>query len=159
MRRKPLDQMTCSIAKALDVVGDPWTMLIVRDALLGVTRFDQFSTRLGIPRATLTARLDQLCEADVLERRAYQERPLRHEYVLTEKGQALRSMVVVLMRWGDEWVRDDRPPTTLVDADSGAPVDPVLVDRVTGRPLDELDVRAVGPVTRGTPADAPSRVL
>ena len=69
MRRKPLDRMDCSIAKALDIVGDPWTMLILRDALLGVKRFETFSTRLGIPRATLSARLDHLCERGVLEQR------------------------------------------------------------------------------------------
>ena len=69
MRRKPLDRMDCSIAKALDIVGDPWTMLILRDALLGVKRFESFSTRLGIPRATLSARLDHLCDRGVLEQR------------------------------------------------------------------------------------------
>ena len=75
MRRKPLDRMDCSIAKALDIVGDPWTMLILRDALLGVKRFESFSTRLGIPRATLSARLDHLCDRGVLQPRRYQERP------------------------------------------------------------------------------------
>jgi len=151
--------MTCSIAKALDVVGDPWTMLILRDALLGVTRFEQFSERLGIPRATLTARLDHLCDTDVLERRRYQDRPPRSEYVLTDKGRALRPVVLTLMQWGDQWVRDDSPPTSLVDADTGEFVELVLVDRSTGTPLDELDVRAVGPVTRGTPVDSTDRAL
>lgn len=155
MRRKPLDQMACSIARALDVVGDPWTMLVVRDALLGVTRFEDFSARLGIPRATLASRLEQLCDSGVLERLPYQQRPRRVEYVLTDKGRALRPVVVTLMQWGDKWVRSDSPPTTLLDADDGHAIDPVLVDRGTGIALTDLAVRAVGPVTDGIrrPAD------
>ena len=149
MRRKPLDGMTCSIARALDVVGDPWTMLILRDGLLGVTRFEDFSERLGIPRATLTSRLDGLCERRVMERRPYQERPPRSEYVLTPRGLALRPVVLTLMQWGDAWARDDEPPTHLTDARTGRRLDPVLVDRASGTPLDELPVRAVGEVTRG----------
>ncbi|MGH9134806.1 MAG: winged helix-turn-helix transcriptional regulator [Ilumatobacteraceae bacterium] len=149
MRRKRLDGMDCSIAKALDVVGDPWTMLILRDALLGVRRFESFSTRLAIPRATLSARLDDLCERDVLERRSYAARPGRVEYVLTEKGRALRPVVVTLMQWGDQWMRHDDPPTIIVDSDTGAVVDPVLVDRATGVPLDAMRVHAVGPVVDG----------
>ena len=149
MRRKPLDQMVCSIAKALDVVGDPWTMLVVRDALLGVTRFDDFSARLGIPRATLVARLRQLCARGVLERRQYQEHPPRDEYVLTEMGRALRPVVVTLMQWGDEWLRTDASPTQLIDATDGRRLDPILVDRETGTPLADLPVRAVGQVADG----------
>lgn len=149
MRRKRLDQMDCSIAKALDVVGDPWTMLIIRDALLGVTRFEDFSSRLGVPRATLAARLDGLVERGVMERVAYQEKPPRDEYRLTAKGRALWPVTVTLMRWGDEWVRDDQPPTRLVETETGRVVEPVLTDRRTGVPLDELRVRAKGPVVDG----------
>jgi DNA-binding HxlR family transcriptional regulator len=149
MRRKQLDHMQCSIAKALDVVGDPWTMLILRDALLGVTRFDDLSRRLEIPRATLSARLDHLCDTGVMERRQYQDRPPRDEYVLTAKGRALRPVVLTLMQWGDQWVRDDEPPTHLVDAASGRAIDPVLVDRSSGVPIDDLRVRTIGPVTEG----------
>ena len=159
MRRKQLDHMQCSIAKALDVVGDPWTMLILRDALLGVNRFEDFSTRLGVPRATLTARLDHLCAAGVLERRRYQERPPRDEYALTDKGRALRPVVVTLMRWGDEWIRDDDPPTLLVDEATGARIDPVLVDRATGTALDDLEVRAIGAVTAGITVRGADRAL
>ena len=159
MRRKQLDQMQCSIAKALDVVGDPWTMLILRDALLGVTRFEELFTRLSIPRATLTARLDHLCTTSVLERRRYQDRPPRDEYVLTDKGRALRPVVVTLMRWGDEWIRDDDPPTHLVDEATGAFIEPVLVDRTTGIPLDDLHVRAVGRVADGITARDTARAL
>jgi DNA-binding HxlR family transcriptional regulator len=149
MRRKPLNEMSCSIARALDVLGDPWTLLIVRDALLGVRRFEELSARLGIPRATLTARLDLLCDAGLLKKVPYQDGPPRSEYLLTAKGEATRPVVVTLMQWGDRWARDDDPPTRLVEAGTGRAVDPVLVDRVTGVPLDELGVRAVGPVTEG----------
>jgi DNA-binding HxlR family transcriptional regulator len=151
--------MQCSIAKALDVVGDPWTMLILRDALLGVTRFEELFTRLGVPRATLTARLDHLCDSGVLARRPYQDRPPRDEYVLTDKGRALRPVVVTLMQWGDEWVRHDDPPTHLIDEATGARIDPVLVDRTTGIPLDDVQVRAVGRVADGITARATTRAL
>jgi DNA-binding HxlR family transcriptional regulator len=141
--------MSCSIAKALDVVGDPWTLLIVRDALLGVTRFDTFASRLGLPRTTLSARLDHLVARGVMERRRYSERPPRFEYLLTEAGRALRPVVLTLMMWGDEWLRDDEPPTRLIDARDGHPIVPALVDLATGIPLAQLDVRAVGPLAEG----------
>ncbi len=159
MRRKQLDTMSCSIAKAIDVVGDPWTLLLIRDALLGVTRFEAFARRLGIPRATLTARLDHLITTGVLAAREYRSSPPRLEYVLTDKGRALAPVVVMLMRWGDEWARDDEPPTTLVDVADGHLVDPVLVDRSSGRPLGELRVRAVGPVTEGIDDREPGATL
>jgi DNA-binding HxlR family transcriptional regulator len=153
MRRKALGGMGCSIAKALDVVGDPWTLLILRDALVGVTRFADFSDRLGIPRATLTSRLDMLCESGVMQRESYQDNPPRSAYVLTDKGRALSPVVISLMQWGDQWLREDDPPTTLVDADTGEPIDPVLVDRTTGVPLEDLAVAAVGAVTQGISPD------
>ena len=140
MKRKPLGHMNCSIAQTLDVVGDPWTLLIVRDALFGTTRFDDFRQSLGIPRATLSSRLDTLVEHEVMERRRYQERPERHEYVLTEKGRDLRRVMVSLLQWGDAWSHLDPPPVTLVDLDSGEPIEPTYVDRRTGRPLSELRV-------------------
>lgn len=146
MRRASTRSMECSIAKALDLVGDPWTMLVVRDALLGVRHFADFQRRLGIPRATLAARLDQLCTDGILRRT---DAGSRIAYEPTEKGVALQPVVVTLMRWGDEWVRDDAPPTRLVEAGTGRAVDPVLVDRRSGRPLADLDVRAVGPVAEG----------
>jgi DNA-binding HxlR family transcriptional regulator len=139
MRRKDTGTMTCSIARALDVVGDPWTLLVVRDLLLGVERFDEFVDRLGIPRATLSARLAGLAAAGIVARDD-------GRYRLTEKGRALQPVIVTLMRWGDTWARHDAPPTTLVDARDGRVLDPVLVDRTSGLALDDLPVRATGPV-------------
>jgi DNA-binding HxlR family transcriptional regulator len=132
--------MNCSIAQTLDVVGDPWTLLIVRDALFGTTRFDDFRRSLGIPRATLAARLDTLVEHGVMERRRYQERPERHEYVLTDKGRDLRRVMISLLQWGDTWSDLDPPPVTLVDLDTDEPIEPTYVDTRTGRPLSDLRV-------------------
>jgi DNA-binding HxlR family transcriptional regulator len=140
MKRKPLAHMNCPIAQTLDVVGDPWTLLIVRDALFGTTRFDDFRRSLGIPRATLAARLDTLVEHGVMERRRYQERPERHEYVLTDKGRDLRRVMISLLQWGDTWSDLDPPPVTLVDLDTDEPIEPTYVDTRTGRPLSDLRV-------------------
>lgn len=142
MKRRSTADMQCSIARSLDVLGDPWTMLIVRDALLGVRRFDDWVRRLGVPRATLAARLAHLCEHDVLLADG-------DGYRLTPKGRALQPVIITLMQWGDQWQRDDPPPTRFVDAATAAPIVPVLVDRATNRPLAELEVRAVGPIAAG----------
>jgi len=140
MKRASLGHMNCSIAQTLDVVGDPWTLLIVRDALFGIKRFDDFRRSLGIPRATLTSRLDTLVEHGVMERRRYQDRPERHEYVLTERGRDLRRVMVSMLQWGDKWSSLPEPPVTLIDADTGDEIEPVYVDRRSGRPLSELNV-------------------
>jgi len=140
MKRRSTAGMDCSIARALDVLGDSWTMLLVRDAMLGVGRFDDWIRRLGIPRATLSARLSRLVEHGVMSHAL-------GGYRLTPKGRALLPVLVTLMQWGDAWQRDDPPPTHFVDESTGAAIEPVLVDRTTATPLAELRVRAVGPVT------------
>jgi DNA-binding HxlR family transcriptional regulator len=140
MKRKPLAHVNCSIAQTLDVVGDPWTLLIVRDALFGTTRFDDFRRSLGIPRATLASRLDTLVDHGVLERRRYQERPERHEYVLTDKGRDLRRVMISLLQWGDTWSDLDPPPVTLVDLDTDEPIEPTYVDTRTGRALSDVRI-------------------
>lgn len=100
----------CSIARTLEVVGERWTLLIVRDAMLGYTRFDQFAERLGLAPNVLTRRLRALEEAGVMERRRYQERPVRHEYVLTERGRALLPVLLSLMAFGDAQLSPDGAP-------------------------------------------------
>lgn len=92
----------CSVARALEVVGERWTLLIIRDISLGVNRFDALAESLGLSRNLLKARLDHLIDEGVLERRRYQERPERYEYVLTPKGRGLWPAVFHLMKWGDE---------------------------------------------------------
>jgi DNA-binding HxlR family transcriptional regulator len=91
----------CSVARALEVVGERWTLLIVREALMGVRRFDDFRESLGLARSVLTARLNHLVDEGVFERRQYQSRPERYEYQLTAKGRQLGPVVVHLMHWGD----------------------------------------------------------
>lgn len=101
MLERAYPSQVCSVARALEVVGERWTLLIVRDALLGVTRFEDFRARLGVASNVLAARLDRLCAEDLLERRAYQERPERHEYVPTAKARELFPALFALMKWGD----------------------------------------------------------
>jgi DNA-binding HxlR family transcriptional regulator len=104
MRRASFADANCSIAQALEVVGEWWTLLILRDAFLGVTRFGEFQQRLGIAPNILTARLDTLVAAGVMERRTYEEARGRGDYVLTRKGRALWPVLVTLRQWGDEWI-------------------------------------------------------
>ncbi len=101
MLRRTYDNQLCSIARTLEVVGERWTFLIIRDALLGANRFDTFLTSLGIARNVLTDRLNSLVEHGVFERVPYQDRPLRYEYRLTTKGHELTSIILSLMEWGD----------------------------------------------------------
>ena len=143
MRRKSYADMNCSVAQALELVGDPWTLLIVRDVFWGHHRFSEFQERLGIARNTLTDRLGVLVDAGVLVKSAYQTNPERFEYRPSEKGRALAPVIITLMRWGDEWSDLPEPPVRLVDRDTGTLLDPVLIDRETGRPLDEIRLRVV----------------
>lgn len=153
MKRKSLADMNCSVARALDVVGDPWTLLIVRDVFWGYHRFGEFQERLGIPRNTLTDRLHTLVESGVLDKIPYQDNPERFEYRLTDKGRALSPVIITLLQWGDEWSDVGEPPVRLVDRDTGRPLTLSLYDEATGRRLDEIGVRAVGePVDGGRTA-------
>jgi DNA-binding HxlR family transcriptional regulator len=154
MRRKSFADMNCSVAQALEVVGDPWTLLVVRDALFGVRRFDTFQERLGIPRNTLANRLDLLVRHGVLERRQYQDRPARHEYVPTSKGRDLQPVLLMLMRWGDRWGCLDDAPLRFVDRSTGDPIEAEVIDTMSGRPLAELAIRPVGP--RAASPDEPT---
>lgn len=104
----------CSIQRTLDVIGDRWTLLILRDVFRGVRRFSQIQSDLGIAKNLLTDRLGALVAADVVEKVPYQDRPVRHEYRLTAKGRALSPALVALMRWGDDWCVEGAAPTELV---------------------------------------------
>lgn len=103
MPRKSLTHLECSVANTVEFVTDSWTVLILRDAFLGIRRFDQFVESLGIARNTLTSRLEQLVEADVLETRPYQDNPVRYEYRLTEKGKDLFDVLMTLWAYGERW--------------------------------------------------------
>lgn len=110
MKWNDLASERCSLSRALSAVGDRWTLLILRDAFLKVRRFDEFEASLKISRRSLTERLQALVEDGLLERRPYSERPLRHEYRLTEKGLALYPALLALVHWGDEWYGDGNGP-------------------------------------------------
>lgn len=113
----------CSIQRTLDVIGDRWTLLILRDVFRGVRRFSLIQADLGIARNLLTDRLNTLVDADVLERVPYHERPLRHEYRLTQKGRDLSPALVALMRWGDRYCGGGEVPTELVHDACGTRVE------------------------------------
>jgi DNA-binding HxlR family transcriptional regulator len=112
----------CSVAKTLEVIGERWTMLIVRDALLGVRRFDDFQRSLGVSRGVLAARLDWLCDEGILERRRYRESPERFEYRLTQKGRDLWPVLMALVRWGDRYEAEEGPPRIIFHRDCGGEV-------------------------------------
>lgn len=103
MPRKSLSHLECSVANTVEFVSDSWTVLILRDAFLGVRRFDQFVESLGIARNTLTSRLDQLIDSGLLEARPYQDNPVRNEYRLTEKGKDLFDVLMTLWAYGERW--------------------------------------------------------
>lgn len=121
-------EQDCSIARTLEVIGERWTLLILRDAFKGVRRFDDIQHDLGIARNLLTDRLQKLVAHGILERRLYQARPARYEYRLTPKGVDLSPALVALMRWGDKHLcRDTGPPLELVHSACGEPIDQQFV--------------------------------
>jgi DNA-binding HxlR family transcriptional regulator len=129
MKRTSFAGMSCSVARTLDVVGEWWSLLVLRDAFTGVRRFEDFQRSLGIARNILADRLQTLVDYGVLERRLYHERPERYEYRLTEKGFDLYPVLLSLMRWGDRWATEemDQPPMVLTHKACGHDVMPVLV--------------------------------
>ena len=156
MLKRDYDGQVCSIARTLEIVGERWTLLIVRDAFLGLRRFDQFQESLGIARNVLTDRLNRLVEEGILERVRYSERPERHEYLLTEKGRGLNVALTALRQWGDEYVADP-PPRELRRRSDGTPVRAALVphDAETLR-ADEVElVRVPAGATGAPPAPPP----
>jgi DNA-binding HxlR family transcriptional regulator len=139
MRRTRFDDWPCPIARTTDLIGDWWTPLVMREAFLGRRRFEEFSEALGAPRAVLTARLKRLCDEGMLQRVAYQERPARFEYHLTDKGRAFWDVLAAMWRWGTDWLWEgdtEDPPLVLKDRDTGAVVQPVVIDEHSGERLD-----------------------
>lgn len=143
MRWDDLAKEACPVARGLSVIGDRWTMLVLRDCFLGVRRFEQMQERLGITRHVLTDRLRKLEAAGVLRREAYQQRPLRHEYRLTDRGKALYPLMVSLIEWANANVpAPGEPAVTLVSHETGEPIAPVLVDANTGKEINHRSVTA-----------------
>ena len=130
MLKRDYEGQNCSIARALEVVGERWTLLIVRDAFLGLRRFDEFQESLGIARNVLTDRLNRLVEEGILERARYSERPERHEYRLTAKGRELNIALTGLRQWGDTYL-SEKPPRLLRRKTDRKPVVAALVPKGT----------------------------
>jgi DNA-binding HxlR family transcriptional regulator len=138
------ESQTCSVAATLDVVGERWSLLIVRNVMLGLRRFEEMQQNLGIARNVLQSRLRSLVEQGVLERRAYQERPARYEYRLTDKGLDLWPTIVALMQWGDRHAAAPAgPPIVLEHRDCGGSVDDHRICARCGERLEVRDVRAL----------------
>ncbi len=136
MQRTSFGDMPCPIARSLEHVGEWWSILILREAFNGRTRFDEFRDALGVAPNMLTRRLKALVAAGLLERRRYCERPPRDEYVLTERGRDFRPVLLSLMTWGNRHFAPEGPRVQIVNAQTGEPADPVLVDRATGLLID-----------------------
>jgi len=146
MQRKSFEGMRCPIARSLERVGEWWSILILRDAFLGLTRFDEFQKSLGIAPNMLARRLGGLVESGLLERRLYSERPKREEYVLTERGQDFRPVLWAMLAWGNRHFAPEGASVVVVDSETGAQADPVLIDGISGRRLDSPAFRsAPGP--------------
>ena len=135
--------MHCSVAQCLEVVGEWWTLLIVRDAFLGVTRFDEFQERLGISRNVLGQRLARPTQAGVLTKVPYSQHPPRFDYRLTERGRDLWPVIDAMRQWGDKHAAPDGPPLRLIHAKCGRISEPQLVCSACGEPSGARDVKAI----------------
>ncbi|CAN5658066.1 helix-turn-helix domain-containing protein [soil metagenome] len=136
MKRTRLEDRECPLSRTIDIVGEWWTILLLHDLFDGYSRFDQFEKNLKISSGILATRLKSLVDDGLVERRPYQTRPTRYEYVLTEKGRSLRPVLVALAAWGNSPLAPEDRSMILVDAETGVEVDPVIVDSATGRRLD-----------------------
>jgi DNA-binding HxlR family transcriptional regulator len=149
VERKSFADMHCSVAQCLEVVGEWWSLLIIRDVFLGIRRFDQFQERLGISRNILNQRLSRLVDEGVLEKLPYSERPPRYEYRLTKKGRDLWPVLTAMRQWGDTYAAPDGPPLKIVHNACGKQSRAVMTCSACGEPIGPRDVRAVaGPGDR-----------
>jgi DNA-binding HxlR family transcriptional regulator len=146
MQRTSFNNAACPAARALESVGDWWSMLILRDAFQGVTRFDGFQKSLGVAPNILTRRLKHLTDEGLFERRLYSERPPRHEYVLTDKGRDFFPVLMALCAWGNRHLPPEEVAMRLGNPETGEDREPLLIDRVTGRAfLPEETILKPGP--------------
>jgi DNA-binding HxlR family transcriptional regulator len=153
VQRKSFADLNCSIAQALEVVGEWWTMLIVRDCFFGITRFEDFHERLGISRNVLTDRLEHLVAHGVLVPVPYQEHPVRRDYRLTDKGRDLWLVLTALRQWGDRWEAEEGPPVILEHKTCGHETNAVAICSACAAPLEVRELRLrPGPGAVGRPA-------
>jgi DNA-binding HxlR family transcriptional regulator len=157
MLGRTYDSEVCSIARALEVVGERWSLLIVRNALFaGSTRFSDFQRSLGIATNVLKSRLDGFVEAGIMQRRQYSEQPELYEYLLTDKGRDLAPALIALTEWGDRWAAPDGPPILYRHSTCGSDVGHQVVCSTCGRVDDPAEVRALP--GSGMPADRAERM-
>jgi DNA-binding HxlR family transcriptional regulator len=142
MLGRTYDSQTCSVAGSLEVVGERWSLLIVRDAFMGARRFEDFQRRTGAARNVLAARLNLLVEEGIFKRAQYQEHPVRHEYRLTEKGQDLWPVIVALLKWGDRYVYPGNEPIRLVHKGCGGEINDRRICGTCGAQLGPRDAQA-----------------
>lgn len=158
MKHKSNETSTCPVARSLDVIGEWWSLLIIRDAMVGVKRFSEFERRLGMAKNILSARLKRLVEAGVLQIVPASDGSAYQEYDLTEKGKALLPTLVALRQWGEQFMfRSGEPRSSLVDRKKGKPVAKLEVHSVDGKPLMLDDVEVILPSTK-TSGTSPVRV-
>ena len=136
---------TCSIARTLDLVGEKWALLAVREVFLGNHRFDEMVRRIGAPRDTLAARLRTLVAAGIIERRQYSEHPARFEYHLTNAGRELYPVILTLMRWGDQHLAGDDGPPLVLEHHCGHRLEAQVVCQACGEPLRHGDSKPLTP--------------
>jgi len=149
MQRKSFSDMQCPIARGLEHVGEWWSILILRDAFRGLSRFDEFSDSLGIAPNMLTRRLNALVEAGLMVRQRYNQRPPRDEYVLTQRGKDFRPVLLAMMAFGNKHFPPDHRDVRIVNTDTGEAVDPVLVDPANGRLVDGPGYQVVSTLRQG----------
>ncbi len=144
MTRTSLARYPCPLARAADLVGDKWALLILRDALAGVRRFSDFKTRLGASTNILTERLNHLVEAGILHRKPVRPGVQRVEYHLSEKGMSLVHALLALWQWGERWTFEEgKSPVTVQARDTGEKLGPLQLQTVSGRPLSITDIEMV----------------
>ena len=157
MRRASFEELNCSVAQTLEVVGDWWSLLIVRDIFFGVTRFDDIQRRLGIARNTLTDRLNWLSDHAVVTRVPYGDSGNRYEYRLAEKGRDLQSVLMAMVAWGDKWGATAKCPPLQPSDQSGDPVELRIVNTRTGRRVPRDNVRMLSTKGATDPNMVPPR--
>jgi DNA-binding HxlR family transcriptional regulator len=154
LKPEKYDPFSRSVGHVLDIIGEGWSILIVREAFLGTRRFEEFQGRLGIARNILTTRLKKLCSNEVLDRVPVKEGAKRHEYILTRKGKDMMPFLMALTQWGDKWVYGENGvPLIFVDRDHGEPIANVQVFSARGEVLSPRDVM----ITAG-PGAAPEAI-
>ena len=141
MKWSQLADQPCSVARSVAVIGDRWTLMILRDCFLGIRRFDDFQRRLRISRSIIADRLKHLVDEGVLRRDAYQDQPVRHEYRLTDKGMALHPVIMAIVHWGDtHYAGETGPPLLHRHKACGCDFSPVLACSECGEPVGARDV-------------------